>query len=259
MSTLNCIWRIIGTGLCATSFGLGGLVLSFIVIPAISLLSYDDRKKIILTRWLIHKSFRGFVRMISLLGVIDFDTTGAEQALASYHGKVVIANHPTIIDVVVLISIIPLADCIIKKKLWDNIYIKAVLNAAGYIKNNDNVDNIIKACQKSLYEGYSLIIFPEGTRTTPGEEMILQRGAANIALRCMVDLVPVLIRCEPSTLTKHEKWYSVPPKKAKITLRVQESFKIASFETEELSLSIKARHLTAQIKNRYTESLKGNG
>ncbi len=256
MTRLNRYWRVFATGLCFATFSVGGLLLSFIVIPVISLVSADAQQKRRRTRRCIHLVLRFFTRMMSVLGVIEFDIGEAGQALRQHHGKVVIANHPSLIDVVVLISLMPHADCIVKNELWDNPCIGRVLQASQYINNSGDVEQLISACQRTLDEGSSLIIFPEGTRTTPGETLVLQRGASNIALRCKVPLVPVLITCEPATLTKNEKWYSVPPSRVKFSLRVDEVIDTVGFEAEKPSVAIRARHLTAQIQNYYTKSLK---
>lgn len=259
MKSLNYCWRVFATGLCFATFSIGGLILSFIVIPAISLQSTDIADKRRRTRHFIHRTLRFFTRMMKVLGVIEFDIRDAGKVLQEQHGKVIIANHPSLIDVVVLMSLMPQADCIVKNELWDNPFIGKVLRAAQYINNSGSPEQVISACQQSLLEGYSLIIFPEGTRTTPGEELVLQRGASNIALRCKADIVPVLITCEPVTLTKNQKWYSVPPAKVKFSLRVDTTIDTAGFETEAPSVAIRARHLTAQIQNYYTKSLKRYG
>lgn len=258
MKRLGYLWRMLATGFCFASFSLGGLMLSFVVIPLVNLQSRDRVERIRRTRWCVHMTLRIFTRMMSLLGVIDFDTAAAGQVLARQRGKVIIANHPSLIDVVVLISVMPHANCIIKKDLWDNLFIRGVLKAADYIRNSGDMENLIGACQRSLDEGYSLIIFPEGTRTTPGQEMTLQRGASNIALLCKADLVPVLIQCKPTTLTKNEKWYSIPPTKVHFSLQVHPPFELAQFDTERSSRAIKARQLTAQIKSHYMKSLQNH-
>lgn len=259
VTTLNYCWRVVATGLCFATFSIGGLLLSLVAIPVISLLSADAADKRRRTRRLVHYILRFFMRMMTVLGVIEFDLADARKALREQHGKVIIANHPSLIDVVVLISLMPHADCIVKNELWDNPCIAAVLRAAQYINNSGSPEQVLNACQRSLVEGYSLIIFPEGTRTTPGEPLVLQRGASNIALRCGTAIVPVLISCEPATLTKNQKWYSVPPTKVKFSLRVDETIDTVGFETEAPSVAIRARHLTAQIQNYYIKSLKRYG
>jgi 1-acyl-sn-glycerol-3-phosphate acyltransferase len=259
LKLLNYCWRVVATGLCFATFSIGGLILSLIVIPVISLQSADVADKRRRTRHFIHRTLLFFTRMMKTLGVIEFDTRDAGEVLREQHGKVIIANHPSLIDVVVLISLMPHANCIVKNELWDNPFIGKVLRAAQYINNSGSPEQMISACQQSLLEGYSLIIFPEGTRTTPGKDLVLQRGASNIALRCKAAIVPVLITCEPATLTKNQKWYSVPSTRVKFSLRVDDAIDTVGFETEAPSVAIRARHLTAQIQNYYTKSLKRYG
>lgn len=55
------------------------------------------------------------------------------------------------------------------------------------------------------------MIFPEGTRTRYQQPVVLQRGAANIAVRCGCDLRIVHILCSQQTLGKQSRWYQIPP------------------------------------------------
>ena len=118
----------------------------------------------------------------------------------------------------------------------------------GYIKNSEDPEELIQACDKSLKEGYCLVIFPEGTRTSPGQPTKLQRGASNIALRCQADIVPVSIQCHPSTLTKSEPWYQIPSVKSKFQVSVDKPININQYINSETSVSVSARKLTEVIK-----------
>ncbi len=244
------------TGISFAVFGIGGLFLTVTVFPLINLKSENtwERKK--LTRKVIHKSFRLFINMMSSFKIIDFKIKEAEDTLKDQKGKVIIANHPTLIDIVVLISMFPHADCIVKQALWHNPFLKGVVTAADYIKNDDNIDSLMSDCDKSLKSGYLLIIFPEGTRTRAVQEMKLQRGASNIALRCRADIIPVTIRCYPSTLTKNEPWYSIPEGKAEFSMFVGKPIEVNNFIKENQSLSISARLLTNTINDYYKKEMK---
>ncbi|NCO45947.1 MAG: 1-acyl-sn-glycerol-3-phosphate acyltransferase, partial [Vibrio sp.] len=67
--------------------------------------------------------------------------------------------------------------------------------------------------EERMSRGNVLLIFPEGTRTTPGVKPKLQRGAAQIAIRTQRDLRIVHITVSPRFLTKEQKWYQVPKTK----------------------------------------------
>ncbi|HBQ7845011.1 TPA: 1-acyl-sn-glycerol-3-phosphate acyltransferase, partial [Klebsiella aerogenes] len=66
-------------------------------------------------------------------------------------------------------------------------------------------------------------------RTVPGAKMQLQRGAANIAVRCGSDLRVVVIRCTEHMLGKQSKWYDAPRTKPLFTVEVGERLRIDQF------------------------------
>lgn len=75
------------------------------------------------------------------------------------------------------------------------------MRAADYLINSE-AETLLPRCQQRLAQGDTILIFPEGTRTKPGEKMTLQRGAANIAVRCASDLRIVTIGCSEHLLDK---------------------------------------------------------
>ncbi len=89
---------------------------------------------------------------------------------------------------------------------------KGIVKAAGYIPNRDP-ESLLDDCSERLQDGNVLLVFPEGTRTSPGKPSKLQRGAAQIAVRTETDLRLIHITVEPSFLTKEKKWYQVPDTK----------------------------------------------
>ncbi len=78
----------------------------------------------------------------------------------------------------------------------------------------------IQTAAQSLQNGQTLIIFPEGTRTQPGQAPAFHRGAAAIALRGAKILTPVIIKVSPTTLTKAEPWYRIPSRRVHFSFRV---------------------------------------
>jgi 1-acyl-sn-glycerol-3-phosphate acyltransferase len=91
--------------------------------------------------------------------------------------------------------------------------------AAGYVSNASTFE-MVEQTAAALREGQSVIIFPEGTRTTPGQAMQFHRGAANIAVKAAVLVTPVFVRCDPTTLAKNMPWYRIPPRRVRFTFRV---------------------------------------
>lgn len=249
---MNKIWRIIATGISFTLFGLGGLVLPIVVIPFIYLVPGKKIDRERRAKLAIHYTFRWFVEIMRALGVLTYCVEDREQF--NRGSQLILANHPSLIDVVFLIAFIRRADCVVKSAITKNPFMRGtVCHIAGYIAN-DNPELVIEQAAASIKRGNSLVIFPEGTRTTPGEPLTMQRGAANIALRAGVPITPVVITCEPTTLTKNQPWYRVPSRRFHFTMRINSTIPIAEYNIE-TSPSVAARRLTAFLQNYFSQEL----
>lgn len=248
LSLINYYWRILATGLCFSSFGLGGLLLSLTVFPFIYLLPVSMQWKRNRAQAVIHYSFQLFVWMMRVIGILSLTLEGKER-LQKGGNYLVVANHPTLIDVVLLISLLPRVDCIVKRALWRNPFLRGAVGAAGYISNSDP-QGLIDECAHSLQAGRALLVFPEGTRTTPGKPIKFHRGAANIALRSKVNILPVKIRCHPVTLTKTQKWYQIPRySRINMTMSIGDEVDVKEFDRKNTNISRASRSLTDYLQH----------
>ena len=235
-------WRIVATGVSFFAFGLGGLLLGLIVFPLLRLCIRNRVTCRRISRRLVQRCFRFHVELMRVLGVLTYDLRGAERLRQP--GLLVLANHPTLIDVVFLISLMENADCIVKAALARNPFTRGPVLACGYTFNDDGA-GLIDDCIASLRAGSNLVIFPEGTRTRRDEPMRLQRGAANIAVRGRVDVTPVRVSCTPMTLGKNERWYRVPSRRFHYSIEVGDNIPVAMFSDASHGDALAARRRTA--------------
>jgi 1-acyl-sn-glycerol-3-phosphate acyltransferase len=217
---IDYYWRLFGTGFSFSVFGLGGLLLGLILFPAVHAVSskraFAERR----CQSGVHLSFRLFIWLMRGLGVLSYEVSGRVKLMQS-GGKRVVANHPSFIDIVFIISMLPEALCVVKKAAWSNPFMAGIMWATGYIPNDDP-ELFIDACARCLRAGKRLVVFPEGTRTVPGQPMKLKRGAASIIVKSQQPFLPITITCEPTTLTKAEKWYEIPPRKVHFRLQIND-------------------------------------
>jgi 1-acyl-sn-glycerol-3-phosphate acyltransferase len=246
---LDTAYRVLATGFCFASFGLGGLLLWVAVFPLLTLAVRDERARVRAARAVIHRAFRLFVGLMRRVGVLSYEVRGGQRLLRP--GLLVLANHPTLIDVVFLIALIPQADCVVRSGLATNPFTRGPVRAAGYVCNDAGQDLVWDSLE-ALAAGQTLLIFPEGTRTPRTGPSKLHRGAAQVAVRAPRDVTPVVIRCEPLTLGKGEKWYKVPPRRAHFTIQVGEDVPVAPFLDGPGSEPLATRRLTAWL-TRYFE------
>jgi 1-acyl-sn-glycerol-3-phosphate acyltransferase len=219
------LWRIAATGACFALFGLGGLALGLVVFPILLLVVRDEDRRRRHTRALVHRAFRLFVRIMSGVGGISYEIHGQERLGRS--GQLIIANHPSLIDVVLIIGTTP-ASCVVKQALFSNPFTRRVVSAAGYISNNPTDLMIIRA-GSALRDGDCLVMFPEGTRTRPGKPLQFHRGAASVAVQAAGVLTPVYITCEPVLLPKYAPWYRAPPRKPHFVIRVGQDIDLEGY------------------------------
>lgn len=207
-------------------FGFGGLVLGATVFPAIRLLSPREatgRR----CRRAIQRSFRLFLAVLSVLRLMRFEFYG-EERLLDLRGRLVIANHPSLIDVVVLISRIPDARCVVKHAVWRSPFLGTVVRLAGYVPSVDPQD-VVDRTVRLLRAGETVVLFPEGTRTRKDRPVTVRRGAALILLRSDRPAVPIRLQVRPPALGKTDSLARLPPEAVRFTMRVGEEIHPSTF------------------------------
>ncbi|MDR1282105.1 MAG: 1-acyl-sn-glycerol-3-phosphate acyltransferase [Opitutaceae bacterium] len=241
LSLLGQRWRNIGTALSFAVFGLGGLTLAFVAIPALHVIGRVRSRRnpdladggiarADIAQRCISASFRFYIRFMRALRVLDYGVENAGR-LREDEGTplLVVANHPSLLDYVFLAAHMPLCDCIVKESVATrNPFTRRLTRLAGYIPNH-NAGQLLEACRARLDQGRRILIFPEGTRSTPGQPVHLLRGAAHIAIRCRVPLRVVRITCEPPVLTKTHKWWETAPVRPFFHITVGEKIDITPY------------------------------
>ncbi|WP_414671866.1 lysophospholipid acyltransferase family protein [Leclercia sp. UBA1284] len=255
VAKINWAWRLVMTGFCFALFGVGGLLLSLVWFNLLLVVQRDRARRRRLARRSIAASFRFFLTVARTLGVLDYRIDNLE-ALRNERGCLVVANHPTLIDYVILASVMPETDCLVKSALLRNPFVSGVIRAADYLVNSE-AETLLSSSQQRLNQGDTLLIFPEGTRTRFGEAITLQRGAANIAVRCGSDMRVVLIHCSEHLLDKKSRWYDVPPHKPFFTVDVCERVNAHDFyDAAQQEPALAARQLNRHLQQRLTSGLQ---
>lgn len=238
-------WRIAATGFSFAVFGLGALLLSVTVMPLLALVLRQPQRRSAGAQRVLHWGCRFFVQMMRGLGLLSWEVSGVERLAVP--GRMIVANHPSLIDVLFLLSWMPQADCIMKQALASNPFLRWTVIWAGYI-GNASPEGLIADCAATLRAGRSLIVFPEGTRSVPGLAPSFKLGAARVALLADPEILPVHIRCEPITLTKHSVWWRVPERPPHYRFEVGEPFHARPLPQPGESRGASARRLTAQLQ-----------
>jgi len=246
-------WRLFATGLSFLLFGFGGLVLALIVFPSINMVIRDSARREAVAQSIVHWVWRLYIRVLVVMGVLSFECHGAEL-LWRDRGAMIVANHPTLLDVVFIMSLLKNTQCVVKAGVWSNPFFKGVVSAANYIPNMGDPERLIGDCAQALRDGNNVVIFPEGSRTVPGQSRRISRGFAHAAAVAGAPVRLVTISCDPLTLLKGAPWYRIPHRRPHWTIRVHECIAADDgFQVQERAAQ--ARRLCDKVYRRFEEIL----
>lgn len=199
-----------------------------------------------LCRDLVRISWGFFIKVAKNCGRLDYKFELSELNGGS---NLVIANHPSLLDVVFLISRFKRINCIVKGELGKNIFLFAAIRACNYIPNTNNEEFLQKSVEV-LKSGENLLIFPEGTRTK--DEIIFHKAAAYIGVKGAKNIVCIGINMHPRSLRKNEPWYKIPDEKIKYHFKEMKNFDVDMFLKDRPS-PVRARGLHEEISKIYKE------
>ncbi|TJZ65823.1 lysophospholipid acyltransferase family protein [Chitiniphilus eburneus] len=248
--TAERAWRITATAFCFAVFGLGGL--GFLLLGPLLTLIPGTARRHAFTRGLMRRGMGAFVLLMRGCGVISLSVHDAHRL--QRRGQFILANHPSLLDVVLLIALTPHADCVVKAALWRNPFLRWPVAAAGFLRNDDG-PGVVDAAIRSVRNGNNLIVFPEGTRSMPGAGLRFLRGAGNIAVRGELAVTPVLIVSSEPMLPKHRPWYRVPRRRPHFTVRVLDDLSPTALVPEPIPAGLGARRYTERLQQRFTEEI----
>jgi len=252
-SAIAYLWRLARTIFSAAVFALSVPLLALVALPIASWRSGSSRERQVRMQLVAHHGSRIYLRFVERLGILRLRGQQTERLLEP-GPHLVVANHPTLIDVIALLAFMPQADCIVSGARAGNWFLRGMVFACGYVSNDDGA-SVVEACARRLRAGRSLIVFPEGTRSPRGGLHRFRRGAAHIALAAECELLPVVLQCDPPTLGKNEKWYDLPDRTFTITVTVIDPISLTRVEASGVVPPLAARRLTRKLREALSRGL----
>lgn len=186
----------------AMLLGLGGFGLICVgwMPCAALLLLLPHERRIALARRAHAFTFRAYLGFLSIFCGCRFDLRALDQ-LRQQGAQIVVANHPSLLDAVMILSGMPAGVCIMKAALLRNPLFGLAARVAAYIPNAGPVEMLVHA-RKELKCGAQLLIFPEGSRTCNFPLDTCLPSAAVLARAAGVPVQVLLIECSSPYLGK---------------------------------------------------------
>ncbi len=232
---VNMYWRNV------ISFGYFGFVMLFIVNPytifyfAIHGFNAKSRKRY---HRFAQRMGRHFTEIIADL---DFTITDGQRDLTGPHSlfvnhtvlpdtqSIVVSNHQSFIDIVFCLSLSPNLVMILKDYVWKNPLFFCVARGLDCFPiSMDEKQREVKV-KRIMEEGYSLFVFPEGTRSKTGEIGRFHRGAFYYAEKYKLPIQPILIEGMNDYVSKRQ--FVIKPGKATLTILPPVPYEDTSFGT----------------------------
>ncbi|MGN0225961.1 MAG: 1-acyl-sn-glycerol-3-phosphate acyltransferase [Prevotella sp.] len=182
--TLGKLWRTI---YCAIAYFLE-ILLGCMLGLAIRVLPVKRDKA---QQWLHRVIYRIMRINLRYVGGVKISIHNPHKELFE-HGGIIISNHQSILDPILMLALHPNVLILISDKVWTNPIVHALFRLIGFIRLNQDMSNLKEEMGVSISKGYNLVIFPEGKRND-GFITRFHKGAFHIAQELKADVLPIYI------------------------------------------------------------------
>ncbi len=217
-------WKVVRGALVFTGFYLSGALYGAVLLPVVSLFTRDPLVRMRRNQRIVSHAFRVTLDVLRWVRIFTFNSREVDPSLPA-RPVLIIANHPTTIDVVSVLSVYREASVVVKHKIWNDRLLRYLFRWCGHIDGGDGSMEsnltLLEAIKTRLSQGFSVVIFPEGTRSPPRGLGPMLKGAFAVASTTQTDLLPVVITCDPPALHKAAPWYVLPDRPVDYRIRPQ--------------------------------------
>jgi 1-acyl-sn-glycerol-3-phosphate acyltransferase len=221
--------RIFLTGLSFAMFFGGSLLFGLVASPLLFLVAAGRRSahRQLVTRVLQH-GYGVFLFWMKLVRLIDYEKPRAPPQLRG-GPYLLVANHPTLIDVLFLLNSFDGLTCLVKAHWYRSFLVRSLLRSTLYVPGpgmpgdddhpgSPTLDRMVE----QLQAGHALMVFPEGSRSLATQLRRFRRGAFEAARRAGVPILPVFIGVDRPMLMKGVPFWKVPSGRARFDFEVGE-------------------------------------
>jgi 1-acyl-sn-glycerol-3-phosphate acyltransferase len=213
--------RVVATGGGFALFWTGGAGLSWLVLPALRRHGGQAGLERQQGQALLRHGFSIFHSYLRLLRLIEIELPSERRSLPD-GPFVMVANHPSLVDVTALLAFCPRLACVVKGGIYQGKLVRPLLELCGHIDGGGDgplsAATVAVDALARLADGQPVLVFPEGTRSPAWGLRSFQAGAFEVARRAQVPLVPIFLTCDPPILTKEQPWHEMPREPARLRL-----------------------------------------
>ncbi|MBD1420826.1 1-acyl-sn-glycerol-3-phosphate acyltransferase [Sphingobacterium chuzhouense] len=179
-------------------YGIGCLVVSFFGRVIVSILPLSKEKKDAFFR----KTMSAFMKSVLYLHPQTKHKTINLRRETFDKPAVIIANHSSFLDTLSLGMLVPKGIFLVNDWVWNSPVFGRAVRALGFYPVSQGLENGVDVLREKVVQGYSLIVFPEGTRSYENVVKRFHKGAFYLAEQLQLDILPIYLLGNGDVLPK---------------------------------------------------------
>ncbi|OIV42501.1 1-acyl-sn-glycerol-3-phosphate acyltransferase [Flavobacterium johnsoniae] len=170
-------------------YGMGGIIMSIFSFTIMPIIPLSEKTKMKAFRYVISKFMKSVLYsnpFIHKKVVNNFNETFEKPAI-------IIANHSSFLDILAIGMLSPKIIFLVSDWVYNSPIFGGVVRKAGFYPVSEGLEGGVEHLRKKVSEGYSLMVFPEGTRSENNVIKRFHKGAFFLAEEFNLDIIPVVI------------------------------------------------------------------
>lgn len=173
---------------CFLFFGAGCVVIRLYII-ALALVPIGRQRKKDSVRKVIYRFTKFFLCRMATVRTVCNNPCGERFEKPA----LIIANHQSFVDILLLLSIVPKVVMVTNRWVWNSPFFGRIIRYADFRTVDEGYDALAEALREQIDRGYSVVVFPEGTRSANCSIQRFHKGAFYLAEKLNLDLLPIVI------------------------------------------------------------------
>jgi 1-acyl-sn-glycerol-3-phosphate acyltransferase len=179
-------------------YGMGGILMSLFSIMIMPILPINEKTKMKGFRYAISKFMNSVLHSSPFLHkkvINTFNETFEKPAI-------IIANHSSFIDILAMGMLSPKIIFLVSDWVYNSPIFGGTVRKAGFYPVSEGIEGGVEHLRQKVNEGYSLMVFPEGTRSESNQIKRFHKGAFFLAEEFNLDIIPVVIHGASEAIPK---------------------------------------------------------
>lgn len=199
-NTPRTIFNILMTFLTFGYFFVVGFILNILAQLLIPIIPISQKKKLQVFHSVMQKYFWGLIHGTPFIPIEEI----GKENLDFKTPKIIIANHTSQLDTPTMGMLSKKAIFMVNNRVLQSKFFGKAIQMAGFYTSSEDYETGTKKMEEKIKDGYSIIIFPEGTRSKTSAIQRFHKGAFYLAEQLKLDIQPVLIRGNADLLPKED-------------------------------------------------------